>query len=115
KTSGAAVVAFLSISTAAWAQNSQTDVRDYEGIVYAPSNTVTATAYARAISSSSDAANFTETVGTIRTNYLYKSGNLAIVPIDLLFTVADQTVFLPGMMGPVSTGSKKTSGLSALT
>jgi len=108
KTSGAAAVAFLSISSAAWAQNTQPDVRDYEGLVYAPSNTVTATAYARAISSSSDAANFTETTGTIRTNYLYKSGNLAIVPIDLLFTVADQTVYLP--MATINT-----SGLYDLT
>ena len=114
RTSGAAAVAFLSIAPAAWAQNAQTDVRDYEGLVYAPSNTVTATAYARAISSSSDAANFTETTGTIRTNYLFKSGNLAIVPIDLLFTAADQTVYVPTGMGPTSTAIN-TSGLYDLT
>lgn len=94
KISGAAAVAFLSIAPAVRAQNTQTDVRDYEGLVYAPSNTVTATAYARQISSS-DSANFSETTGTIRTNYLYKSGNLGFVPIDLLFTAADQTVYLP--------------------
>lgn len=116
KTSTAAVVAFLSISPATWAQNTQTDVRDYEGLVHAPSNTVTATAYARAISSSSDAANFTETTGTIRTNYLYKSGNLAIVPIDLLFTAADQTVYLPMAPGsPISASSINTSGIYDLT
>jgi hypothetical protein len=115
KTSEAAVVAFLSISPAAWAQNTQTDVRDYEGLVYAPSNTVTATAYARQISSS-DSANFTETTGTIRTNYLFKSGNLGFVPIDLLFTAADQTVYLPMAAGsPISGSTINTSGIYDLT
>jgi outer membrane putative beta-barrel porin/alpha-amylase len=107
--------ALLSLTTLAQAQtaNTQADSRDYEALALVPNNTVAAIAYGRHVSSS-DKQSYSQDLGILRAVYIMKFGRLAIVPVDLVQPIVDDTIYVPTKTPGVVT-TLHASGLADMT
>jgi hypothetical protein len=110
----APLAALCLVSTAANAQITQTDARDYEALTSLPTNTVAALGYFRQVASS-DSSNYSESVGNFRALYILKFGNLAIVPFDAMVPVVDLNVYEPAAPPNVGSTTLHASGLGDAT
>src|ERR1700742_1291053 len=75
------------LALAPLAARADSDVRDFEGLAYAPNNTVVAFGYFQHVSSQT--GNLSEDVGVFRATYILKIGKLAIVPFDATLPIVD--------------------------
>ncbi|MEY4509661.1 MAG: hypothetical protein RLZZ450_1783 [Pseudomonadota bacterium] len=108
------VCLLVALTTAAPKANAQTDARDYEGAGGAPNNTLILLNYLRH-QSTIDRRNLITNSSSFRASWVLKFGHLAVVPIDLFFSVADVDLRVPAAPGSaVSSASIRTTGFSDL-
>jgi hypothetical protein len=80
------MTACLLIPSAVFADS---DVRDFEGIAYAPNNTAIAFGYFRHTSGADTKGNVSTDLGGLRGTYILRYGGLAIIPFDVTFFALD--------------------------
>jgi hypothetical protein len=82
------MTACLLIPSAVFADS---DVRDFEGIAYAPNNTTIGFGYFRHTSAADSKGSTSVDLGGLRGTYIMKFGGLALIPFDVSFFTLDVT------------------------